>query len=70
MNKWQATYICGKSYWRDMWVIIPVRKYDEVACKLLATCALTWSNSVGVTLLQNGLKLGDKYAILKVKRSK
>jgi hypothetical protein len=47
-----------------------VRKYDEVACKLLATCALTWSNSAGVTLLQNGLKLGDKYAILKVKRSK
>jgi hypothetical protein len=43
---------------------------DEVACESLATCALTWSNSVGVTLLQNELKLWAKNAILKVKRLK
>jgi hypothetical protein len=43
---------------------------DEVACDPLATCALTWSNSVRVTLLQNELKLWAKNTILKVKRSK
>jgi hypothetical protein len=43
---------------------------DEVACDPLATCALTWSNSVRVTFLQNELKLWAKNTILKVKRSK